>query len=685
MKKILQALLILLVVATANAKTFYVSPSASAGGDGSQTKPFARLEEARDEIRKLQPISEPMEVVVMKGTFYLAEPFVLSRKDSGSDLCPVVWRTEAKQQTRLSGGKLLRIDKFLPFKDESVLSRMAAPARTEVLVLDLAEQEIPALKVIPVRMRMPLPVPELFLNGKRMPMANWPNEGFAAIRTVIDSGTRNSDGTPTSNLKPEPPRGGTFEYTEDAPGRWPLESGIWLHGFWCYDWSDEVIRVKSIDQEKKQITLAAPHGYGLRKDSRIPRRWRVVHLLEELDIPGEYFVDQAANRLYFYPPVDLKDATLVLAFREAPIVQFEDAKYITLNGFCIEESYTKGIEGNRCESVRIENCKLRNMRNSAIMFENSTRCTVNACLVEETGTGGISVGGGDRKTLTPAGNVIENCVVRKFSEYQLCYASGIALRGVGCIARHNDVSDSTHLAISVAGNNHVFEYNIVRDICLTGDDCGAFYKGRNPSCRGNVIRYNYWSNIGNAHAQWISAVYFDDGDGGEKVYGNVFYKAGPQMANAPFGAVFSHGGHDNVADNNIFVDCLIPFAATSWNEERWNKMVAADLWQRVLFKEVDITSEVYTASYPELKNFMNNTSDKERRNIARKNVIVNSSWKPGKQPRGNWDLDDSNWIMEGDPGFVDMDKQNFLLRPDSEVFKKIPDFQQIPFDKIGPQ
>ena len=685
MKRALQAILISLVGATVHAKTFYVSPSAKEGGEGSRWKPFATLEEARAAIRALQPISEPMEVVVMKGDFYLAEPFVLSKEDGGTDACPVVWRAKVKQQTKLSGGKLLQADQFLPVKDEAVLGRLPAAARGKVLVLDLTEQKVKSLKALPAKTGMPLPIPELFLNGKRMPMANWPNEGFATIKTVIDSGSRNSDGSPTSDVKPEPPRGGTFEYTGDAPSRWHAENGLWLHGFWCFDWSDEVIKVKSIDPEKKQITLAAPHGYGLRKDTHIPRRWKVVHFLEELDIPGEYYVDVAANKLYFYPPRDLKGATIVLAFRDAPVVQIKDAKNITLNGFSIEESYAQGIAGSHCENVRIENCRLRNMRTSAIGIGNSVRCTVSGCLVEETGSGGISVGGGDRKTLTPAGNVIENCIVRRFSEYRLCYASGIALNGVGCIARHNDVSDSTHLAISVAGNNHVFEYNSVRDICLTGDDCGAFYKGRNPSCRGNVIRYNYWSNIGNPHAQWISAIYFDDGDGGDRVYGNVFYKAGPQMPNAPFGAVFSHGGHDNIAENNIFVDCLIPFAATSWKEDRWKKMVAADLWQRVLFKDVDITSDTYIARYPELKDFMSNTSDARRRNIARKNLIVNSSWKPGKQPRGNWDFDASNWIMEGDPGFVDMAKRNFLLKRDSEVFKMIPGFERIPFDKIGPQ
>ena len=42
-----------------------------------------------------------------------------------------------------------------------------------------------------------------------------------------------------------------------------------------------------------------------------------------------------------------------------------------------------------------------------------------------------------------------------------------------------------------------------------------------------------------------------------------------------------------------------------------------------------------------------------------------------------------NWIADGDPGFVNPAVGNFLLKPDSVVFSKLPGFQPIPFDRIG--
>ena len=43
----------------------------------------------------------------------------------------------------------------------------------------------------------------------------------------------------------------------------------------------------------------------------------------------------------------------------------------------------------------------------------------------------------------------------------------------------------------------------------------------------------------------------------------------------------------------------------------------------------------------------------------------------------------NNFQTATDPGFVDMKNGNFMLRQDAEVFKKLPDFKPVPFDKMG--
>jgi hypothetical protein len=53
-------------------------------------------------------------------------------------------------------------------------------------------------------------------------------------------------------------------------------------------------------------------------------------------------------------------------------------------------------------------------------------------------------------------------------------------------------------------------------------------------------------------------------------------------------------------------------------------------------------------------------------------VATNSSFVIGK-----------NMAYDRDPGFVNMGKMDFRLKPDAQVFKDLPGFQPIPFAKIG--
>ncbi len=379
-------------------------------------------------------------------------------------------------------------------------------------------------------------------------------------------------------------------------------------------------------------------------------------------------------------------ARIVLGTLASPPVELNNASYVVVRGFMVENAQGDGIAVNGGVGDRIEACVVRNVRLLGIRVQGGENHSVRACDIYATGAGGIVLSGGDRKTLTPAHHEAINNHIRQFSQQQSTRGYAIVFEGVGNRAAHNLIHDAPHQAVLVGGNDHVFEYNVVHHVCLETDDCGALYKGRNPSCRGNTIRYNYWYDIGSPMGHGNAAVYFDDGDGGDTVIGNVFCRCG-EPGQGPFGTVFSHGGHDILAENNIFVECKRALGSTPWNDEHWRKALDGGIgcrWDVRLRKEVDITKPPYTTHYPNLVGFLDFRPDRPTRriNLAKQNVFVNCT----NPPCGNWDVPpNENWSVDHDPGFVDAAKGNFLLKPDAEVFSHLPSFKPIPFNEMGLQ
>jgi hypothetical protein len=420
----------------------------------------------------------------------------------------------------------------------------------------------------------------------------------------------------------------------------------------------------------------------VRQGNPAPRRFRAINVLEELDEPGEFYIDRAARRLYFWPPGKLdSSARIVLSTLNGPLLRVKDAGYVNVRGFTFEATLGNGIEVTGGRSVRVADCTVRNVREMGIRVVGGIDHHVEHCDITDTGTGGLTLEGGDRKTLTPAHHEGTDNRIWNFCRHQPTQAYAITIGGVGNRAAHNLIHDAPHQAVLINGNDHLIEYNVIRNAVTASDDAGAVYKGRDPSCRGNVIRYNYFADIGTILGHGTCAVYFDDGDGGDTVFGNVFIRCGT----ASFGAIFSHGGHGLRAENNLFIDCPRALGSVPWDDARWKDALNGGQdchWQEKLLKNVDITKPPYTTRYPELVGFMDPKPGVPRVSHAKNNVLVRTA----EFSSGNWAGDkDANWSTSADPGFVDAAKGNYELRSDSEVFKRLPGFKPIPFAEIGPR
>ena len=652
--------------------TLHVSPKGADTAPGTPEKPLATLERARDLLREMRgkdaaSFTGGATVWVHGGTYERAASFALEARDAGTAQGMMVYRAAPGESPVLLGGRVLPAGAFQPVTDATVLKRIDPAAHAAVQWADLRALGIIDLGEYPVTFSTPPVVPELFLDGTRMTLARWPNgDDWATIASVVDSGPAPWRDHASQNT-------GTFEYSGDRPARWTTAPAVWLYGYWCFDWASETIRVKSIDPAARHITLGKPHVYGIGSGNKAERRFCALNLLEELDSPGEYYLDRENGRLYFWPPAPITADNLVLSLLKEPVVQIKDAAHVALRGLTVACCAGTGVQVDGGEDVQVLACNVRNIGRDGVVVKGGTGHRVEACNISETGTGGVVVEGGDRKSLSPCGHTVANNDIWNVARRQRTHAYNVHLGGVGVRLAHNSIHDAPHQAIGLGGNNHVIEFNDVYRICQESDDCGAFYMGRNPSERGSIIRHNFWHDTGGPRSHGSCAVYFDDGAGGQTVFGNVFLHA----AGGSFGAVFIHGGHDNRVVNNIFIDCRAAMRQVRWNDESWRKWLDGELWQTRLLKEVDITRPPYSERYPELKGFMEFHGE-PRMNHSERNVVVRCPMLLD----GDWDQKD-NYTTDGDPGFVDAAALNFALKEDSEVFKKIPGFERVPFGEIG--
>ncbi len=251
----------------------YVAPDGDDGNPGTIDRPLATLARARDVVRDFRKdMPKPVTVLVRGGTYYLSEPVKFGPQDSGTNLQPITYASYPGEKPTFSGGVKLQA--------------AWQPHQGGVMKCDVPKG---------------LEFNQFFINGKRQTRARYPN--FDPDKPLVgEAGYLNTVGAGKREFNYDPE---TF-----TKKRWARPTDAIVHIFPGSYWNNFQFRVKSVDWDQHLVTLGEGgwqtaslenpddfFGAALSKGSH----FYIDNVFEELDAPGEWYLDRGESVLYYMP------------------------------------------------------------------------------------------------------------------------------------------------------------------------------------------------------------------------------------------------------------------------------------------------------------------------------------------------------------------------------------------------
>jgi hypothetical protein len=535
-------------------RKIYISLKGKDTNDGTLEKPFASFEAAQQAVRmaKQSGYTGSIEVIVRGGTYYLPQTIEFTAEDSGTKSAPIIWKAATGEKVILSGGK--RIAGIWQMGTDGVWS----VAMSEVKGWKRNETESEKYEKRP---SLPLNFRELFVNGKRAIRARYPNAHLENPFLYAIANTKNEVKIPDGKVKKS----------------WGVESDaqINLVPRWRFfnQWND----VTSVNIEKSIIHLGPREQHGeIDKGSWF---W-IEGVREELDMPGEWYLDHQAGKLYYKPlkGESPNDAEIIYPYLNRIFYVKGDVD----KGIVVKNIQFQGFEF-RHTTHTLGQIEARVHTDCAVMFENAQECSISECrfnniggyalwlhldsrnnifdhnIVTNSGGGGVLMTGSrlsymdDTKIYTPGEKAsrvfpIQNRITRNTVEHcgKLRYYGGgvhidsrpasMAMAPGNYIA-HNHFRDLSRNGIFLFRNQggNVVEFNEIHDCMQTTIDGAAIhFATMNRLAAPNFIMNNYLYDIwgyeqlpdSKPRRTLANGIFLDWATSHTTVANNVIYNAG---------------------------------------------------------------------------------------------------------------------------------------------------------------
>ncbi len=664
----------------------YVAVDGDDSNEGSITSPLATLEAAQQMVRDIKKSGTVptggIRVYLREGSYFRDQTLTLTSEDSGTKDAPVIYSAYPGEKVILTGGITMEGNQFSKVNDTEKLARLSKDAKDKVYSIDLKQFGVTSLLEAKPRMMA-------LFNDQSMSLARWPNDDYYIVPEVISEGTYlrgySEDKNPPNSPNYIPPEKqkndpGIIRYDAENISKWTNLDQVYLEGYWGVLWSTDILQIAKRDTEKKTITFDRATTYSVVHSIA---RFYAYNVFEEIDAPGEYYIDKETLTMYLYPMDDMKNAKIELTQSDKEFVNMTDVSHVAFSGINFETNAKSAFLIKGGSDITIQDCNFYKIQNACIDADETIRLGVASCHFKNIGGMGVAIESGDRQTLTSSECYVENCNFETFSQILRTYNPAIQPYGVGVRMSNNVFHDAPHTAILFNGNDMLIEYNEIYDVLKETDDAGAIYSGRDMTWRGNMIQYNYIHDMDNGQgAHGRAAIYMDDAMSSMTARGNIF-------ANLQKG-FFMGGGREHTIANNIFfkVSDPVPFDARQkdmTHEDLFDPETTQTVPQR--YQSIPYDSEIWKEKYPDV--FEMSTDENPgypKHNSIYNNVLISSGEMKLNSLVVEWAkrLENNEVLTLKESGLeISRDTHTPSINENTKINTKISEFKKIPTERMG--
>lgn len=636
-------------IAPENEIQIFVSPDGNDSGSGAYESPLKTINAgiALAISKKASAGGKTVSVNLRGGDYYISDTIKLGGEASGTKDNPFVIRGVEGEKAHIKMSKRLTPERFTQLNDEKVLAKIPSDAGKYIGVYDLNG----------VTNSVDINNHSLILNGNAQTVARWPNTDFDRISKVVNTNTF------------------TGKKAGSRASKWKDEKNAFVGGYFGVEYRFEKIALNNTSGS--EIALETKPYYGLKNNDR----YYIENLLQELDRPGEFYVDSKNKKLYYYPPYNIAGAELELSETNKDMLTGSSLSNIVLENLTFSGTQKDAIVLTRCSDAVIDNCDFKQIRGRAIVMTDASGCAVKNSTVSYTGEHAIYVTGGDREKLISGNNTIENNHIYEFSRFDKT-APGVFISGVGGTVRGNLIHNSTGGAIVFQGNDFKIMYNEIYNVANEPCDAGAIYSGRDYTFRGTEVAYNYIHDIdttaNKAGSIYVAGIYYDDLMSSAYTHHNILYRCNL--------GIMIGGGRDHVFENNIIADCEngLFFDARGVGWAAYHAAKGGQAYNTI--GKMPYKKSPWKDRYPELVTILDKPEElgKPMNNTVKNNILYKCMSNMVANEFKEYGIYENNFEDKTDGSyFEDLSNHNFKLREGTEIASSFPEINKIDMSKIG--